>query len=101
MAVVGYLEGTFLENSPCKNIKYMMSKWQFPVAVYGKIMSPEELDRPPVTNILCEVGKSAHLQQLKSGEKYKLQTTLGVSKANESDGKYYPASLSINIVKVL
>lgn len=58
------------------------------------------MDRPRRTNILCQTKVQPDLMKLVPGQKYKLLCSVGVSQANERNGKTYPASVDLNIIKV-
>ena len=100
MAVVGMFEGIFVESRLCKNQDYFQAVFQFPEEVFGNVFSVDQMDRPKRTNILCETKKQPDILNLSPGQKYKLLCSVGVSKANERNGKSYPASVNLNIIKV-
>ncbi len=100
MSLIAILEGTFVESKVCRNQDYFQAVFNFPEEVYGKVFTVEEMPKPKRTNILCETKKQPDLLNLNPGQKYKLVCSVGVRQPNERDGKKYPASVSINILKV-
>ena len=100
MSVVGMFEGVFVESRVCRNQDYFQAVFNFPEEVFGNVISIEQMDRPRRTNILCETKRQGELLKLNPGQKYKLLCSVAVNQSNERNGKVYPASVNLNIIKV-
>lgn len=100
MAVVGIFEGVFVESRLCRNEDYFQAIFNFPDEVYGNVFTVEQMQRPKRTNILCETKRQGEILSLTPGQKYKLLCSVTCSQPNERNGKSYPASTNLNIIKV-
>ena len=96
MAAVGIFEGEFVENKPTSNAKYFLSRWKFPQESYGKVFKVEEMPRPEITSILCDMTINPDILNLKAGQKCQLQCSVSVKQASNG----YPASVGLNIVGI-
>lgn len=92
------VDAVVTEVQQTNNPKFFNVVLCFPQMAFGKIFQFEDQDEPSLTRILCSTERKGQFMQLKPGTKYHFNLGLGISKANESDGKYYPASVSYDIL---
>ena len=99
MSIVAHLEGKFLEHKQCNNPDYLQAVFAFSQEVYGQVFKVEDMPRPQRTNVLFNINENKDLLNLQPNQKYKCMCSLSVRQPNEKNGRTYPASININILK--